>query len=824
MGCRESKAQETGKAVHLAKPPLPASTPATTSAAQKPPPGTEPVPKDDAGRQQPQASEAFEGMVVLRVLGAELNRSFDYFGKMDPFAVVEWTTADGSTCEVSRTMPHNAGHMTPTWDHTCRGQLYNRGDRVSVQVMDKDFVSDELCGTASVLVSDLLGAAAEAAASGEMTARRSATVAGPIQQLSLKLGTETTGTVSIQALLLSRQKMGEQDQVEMRFTRVAAGTFEAAVTRMGVSGGTAPFFNLKLKSPAPGQSTNHYLGKDLSHAADEVCFYEEAMGVLRNERDDGLANVLQFTFEYLGVQEVRTEEQDRTEKPKELLVMRNLRDGYTKLRMLDIKMGQKTAQAGWQGKSRLHALKQSVVDGYTNSACEGFRLEGFDSRPPALASMDPMLDLGMSEGNNITKSEKVRKKVERIMLQRLTAAEIFMHFIDVHQEPADPGEAELQKVLSPIEVVEIVLHEIVRRLAALAIACRKAPVPQKWIGSSVALGFECGKLPERLPGTEAALRKAAHVKIFDWGRSELNTIDKHMTLSPQEQRDRALYWKNYTGGVDRLSWEAARTYQLRFGKKGAWVEVTFTVNDFDSMTANDFIGTAKVRVEETPQRTVGIGGLATLTYSIAWRALPKGSRLNGVWRVHVVRADKLVSKDISLMRHAKSDPFCEVVARAEDGTCFRQVTCVKVRTLDPDWDEFFELPEPAKLGELEVALDILDPGLQAQAAEPAELQDGKGGSPGRVRLKTRSREGLSSLSASSDSRCEIEHPEPYVAQWQAWLDEGQANQTVNTALPVLDSPRRVQPSTIRQGDSREPQVTLIEGQQLNTCFPACGMW
>lgn len=32
-------------------------------------------------------------------------------------------------------------------------------------------------------------------------------------------------------------------------------------------------------------------------------------------------------------------------------------------------------QAGWQGKSRVAALRQSMVDGITNSSCEGFRLE-----------------------------------------------------------------------------------------------------------------------------------------------------------------------------------------------------------------------------------------------------------------------------------------------------------------------------------------------------------------------------------------------------------------------------------------------------------------
>ena len=68
-------------------------------------------------------------------------------------------------------------------------------------------------------------------------------------------------------------------------------------------------------------------------------------------------------------------------------VMENLHSGRSKLRLLDIKVGQKTAQAGWQGKSRAAALKQSILDGHTNSAGEGFRLEGFDGQPHTLTSM-----------------------------------------------------------------------------------------------------------------------------------------------------------------------------------------------------------------------------------------------------------------------------------------------------------------------------------------------------------------------------------------------------------------------------------------------------
>ena len=55
-------------------------------------------------------------------------------------------------------------------------------------------------------------------------------------------------------------------------TRIDPELFDSPVQRLGVSGGTAPFFKLLLKgSPLP---VDFYIGKDLSRASDEVDFYE----------------------------------------------------------------------------------------------------------------------------------------------------------------------------------------------------------------------------------------------------------------------------------------------------------------------------------------------------------------------------------------------------------------------------------------------------------------------------------------------------------------------------------------------------------------------
>merc|ERR1719229_1767956 len=109
----------------------------------------------------------------------------------------------------------------------------------------------------------------------------------------------------------------------------------------------------------------------------------------------------------------------------------------------------------------------------------------------------------------------MQKMAQRGMLQRMPGAEMMMHYLDVHQELPNPGEEARLEVLGPSEVTEVSLWEAVRRLTRLAVTCRCSPVPQKWIGSSVALGFDCGGLPPRSTGV-AHLKSDAVVAIFDW--------------------------------------------------------------------------------------------------------------------------------------------------------------------------------------------------------------------------------------------------------------------------------------------------------------------
>jgi hypothetical protein len=329
-----------------------------------------------------------------------------------------------------------------------------------------------------------------------------------------------------------------------------------------------------------------------------------------------------------------------------------------------------------------------------------------------------MLDLG------VTGDRKVAKKALRVMLQRMCGAEMLMHFMDVHQDAEDASrpDDDADEYLARVEVAELSHHEIVHRLACLALACRQSPVPQKWIGSSVALGYDCGEPPRR-GAPEEEVRSATVVQLFDWGRSELNTLEKHMAMSDSDQHDRAKFWSYYVGGVDRLLWETARAYRHRFGNADGWSNVTFTLYDFDSMSANDLMGAVTVPLEPTPERTVKLQrengsnvtgdfrGTATLTYSVEKRLLPEGSRLAYTWRVRVIRAESLPRMDL-MQGRSTSDPFCTVTATSKLGDVrFRQQTSVKVKNLDPEWNETFDVPVPARAGELEAALEGASPEL-----------------------------------------------------------------------------------------------------------------
>lgn len=96
-----------------------------------------------------------------------------------------------------------------------------------------------------------------------------------------------------------------------------------------------------------------------------------------------------------------------------------------------------------------------------------------------MPSKTPVVDgLRLSRERN----EKTVKKANRMMLQRLSANDMLMHFFDVHQVPEDPG-YQVESWLTPIEVAEISHHEMARKLLQLAVACRSRRAPGSQAGS-----------------------------------------------------------------------------------------------------------------------------------------------------------------------------------------------------------------------------------------------------------------------------------------------------------------------------------------------------
>jgi len=640
-------------------------------------------------------------VVVIRIIKAELFRSFDVVGNMDPFAVLEYLPSghEETKIEIGRTKSDWQAHMHPVWNHCCRGAIYRgpgSGDSLRLRVLEENFGGlgmPTFCGEVTAGLEELLADVAEVSAGVKTSQPR---------DLKLVKRGENTGTITVQVVLHlapSRHTrtidISALTGMEQPMTLVDPDLFETPVQRLGVSGGTAPFFALRLRSPKAGQTEDHWIGKDLSRATDEISFYEQRMA-LAKAGNHGMEKLFSFMFDYAGVLEC-AEAGVPSDAPKlQLLVLRNLRDSCKSFRMLDIKVGEKTAAPGWQGKSWFSAMKQSVVDGLTNSHAEGFRLEGFDGQPPALQSMDPLLDFGGVAGIG---GKAVGKKAKRLMMQRMPATEIFAHLMDVHQEP--PDVEDVNASFTPTELAEIFMDEMTRQLVQLVCACKAAPVPQKWIGSSVALGFDSGHLPLRGTSLEGVAR-TIRVQIFDWGRSELNTLEHHVAMAAEEQADRLLYWKYYCGGIMRLAWEAARFYWHRFCNISGWTELLIQVYDFDSHSSNDFIGQVHLPLAECPETTevlkgedgavvCGKSGPSQISYAISWRTLPEGSRLRGAWRVQLLRAQNLPG--LNGIHGRTSDPFVSILAKSADGLfqC-QQSSCVIAGTVDPTWNEVFEFP------------------------------------------------------------------------------------------------------------------------------------
>ena len=558
--------------------------------------------------------------------------------------------------------------------------------------------------------------------------------------------------------------MSEEDSYARQ--AIEPSWFESPAQRLTHSGGTAPFFLLKLtqeglegvrsrKAPSFKHRTideDYWIGKDLSHAADEKDFYLNVLKIRSGysadgdpgeSRDltEGIGVVEAFMFDYLGV--LRTKTSDGGDETADLLVMRNMRNNYETFRMLDLKIGEKTAQAGWKGKSRLRAMKHHLMDGLSNSASEGYRLAGFNGCPEVFDSMEPLLDITTTEAlkheketdtetekETDTETESGRKstrkstcksttfwgrkiddseyaQAKRFMLNSLDGTGVFRFFYDLHMD----GNFEMD-TYSPIEVAEIVSHELTDQLVRLASACQHVIIPQKWIGSSVAVCFDSGFFPERtLETAEVDIRNKVLCKIFDWGRSELLTAEEYDAMTPDQKADRDKFWQLYKHGIERCAYNATRIYYHQFTKTTLYSDITVQVYDFDSMSLDDYIGKVVIELPDhnnkeglealKGSKTYKLEGMvahlskSTLTCSIEWQDFPESSRLQGCWKVTIEKAEHLPAMDGLTL---SSDPYCMVLGNTtqKDGQHFSQRTCVIARNLDPEWNETIAVPVAKK--------------------------------------------------------------------------------------------------------------------------------
>merc|ERR1740129_1603858 len=132
------------------------------------------------------------------------------------------------------------------------------------------------------------------------------------------------------------------------------------------------------------------------------------------------------------------------------------------------------------------------------------------------------------------------KTAKRFLLQRLRAHELLAAWLDV----------------SSLEQVDQILHRII-----------DLPVPQQWIGSSLALAMECGKL---------CTDPRVSVKVFDWGRSELCSTGDHEASNQEQKQIRMRYFRQYVLAVCRFYWELCRVAAYRCCSK-AWSAFVFEV-------------------------------------------------------------------------------------------------------------------------------------------------------------------------------------------------------------------------------------------------------
>ena len=111
----------------------------------------------------------------------------------------------------------------------------------------------------------------------------------------------------------------------------------------------------------------------------------------------------------------------------------------------------------------------------------------------------------------------------------MNGCNITMHFLDLHQQQFENYKNH-HDCYTPDEYIELIMHQIVQTLLQITIFCYQVTIPQKWVGSSIAIGYDVATLPH-ISKSEDEIRSSIKINIFDFGRSELTTYINPNTIS-----------------------------------------------------------------------------------------------------------------------------------------------------------------------------------------------------------------------------------------------------------------------------------------------------
>lgn len=339
----------------------------------------------------------------------------------------------------------------------------------------------------------------------------------------------TTSTLKRTSTIFLQVRQGFESWLDLSPAR-----FQMPCETMNVSGGTASFFKVGLLEgeTVKGTSLTRFVGKDTAESEYEVEFYRK-LQILKRDRSDW-AEFAHVLIECGGVAKLECGIGPKSSEIRRLLLLQDMRGGFHNCRVLDIKLGQKTCVGGWKGRTRLDALKKAPLDKMSNSAVEGFRCEGMDNPPKGFAEYIEAMAKQSKDRSWLGSNDFVSvERLSRYTMQRLPGLHVLEAFFDFSMVG---GGGEIHSHAAIWRALEE-LCKVVRTVV-------KQPV-QMWIGSSIALCLEVGKLSES---------PKVNAKLFDWGRSELTTQPEYDKLDPGTRKERFQHWCAYTRALCRLHW------------------------------------------------------------------------------------------------------------------------------------------------------------------------------------------------------------------------------------------------------------------------------